>query len=282
MQYKKLFFPIGGGDELKQRINGALIVAKYFNAHLEILKSNAKPSKIMSFDKSLSESLLKDLNALARKQMDDEAHIHDVIFKKISDNLDIKVSKKPIKGKTTAYIKTKDGYRSKLIEKYSKYCDLVIISSPTNGRMTATFEATVSKSGKPALMIPRKMKSFKIDKVLIGWNNSIEVSRAVSLSIDILKQAKEVHIITSKEYAKDKKDMEKLKEYLMCHNIKATSQMVKTTRTPGEALLREAKDKNSDLIIAGALGHKGFRELMFGGATQYILEHSDIPVFMSQ
>jgi len=281
MEYKKLFFPIGGGEELKERISGALKVVKHFNAHLEILKSNAKPSKIMNFDNELSDSLLKDLNALARQQMDEDSHKHEKIFEKESKKLDVIISKDFIDKEATAYINTKSGYRSELIEKYSKYCDMVIVASPPNGDVTSTFEAAVTKSGKPTLMIPRKMKSFETSKILIGWNNSPEVARAVTSAIQILQEANEVHIVSSKEYTKDKKDLENLKNYLLHHGIKSTSEIVKTTRIPGEALLREAQVWKSDLIIAGAFSNKGLKELMFGGTTQYILEHSDVPVFMT-
>jgi len=34
---RKMFFPIGGGAELEERIHGALLVSKYFNSHLEML-----------------------------------------------------------------------------------------------------------------------------------------------------------------------------------------------------------------------------------------------------
>ena len=29
------------------------------------------------------------------------------------------------------------------------------------------------------------------------------------------------------------------------------------------------------------MGHRGLKELMFGGATRYLLEKSSLPVFMS-
>ena len=130
-------------------------------------------------------------------------------------------------------------------------------------------------------MFPRVMTKFSSDKIIIGWNNSPEVSRAVSQAIPILKNAKKVHIVTSIEYMKDINQIVKLQGYLSCHGIKSSYEIVKTTRTPGQALLNNANDGDFDLIIAGAFGHKGLRELMFGGTTKYILENTKIPIFMS-
>ena len=37
MDFKKILFPIGAGDDIEPRIYGALRVAKWFGAHMEIL-----------------------------------------------------------------------------------------------------------------------------------------------------------------------------------------------------------------------------------------------------
>ena len=281
MEYKKLFFPIGGGEELAQRIHGALLIGKHFNAHLDIFKSIAKPSQIMQFADNIPESILKELNAIAKDKLEKDLHIHEKIFKEEANKLDTTISSTIITNTASAQILSGEGYRSKLIEQESKYCDLVVVSAPHNARLTATFETTVTKSGKPALMFPREMTSFNTDRILIGWNNSPEVSRAISQAIPIMKKAKKVHIITANEYMKNENEVIKLQDYLKIHNIIATYEIVKTTNTPGEALLKNAKDGNYELIVAGAFGHKGFKELMFGGTTKYILEHTNIPIFMS-
>ena len=281
MQYKKIFFPIGGGDELRQRIHGALMIAKYFNAHIEIFKSQAKPSQIMQIDENLPQTILKELNAIAKDQQEKDLTKHEQIFKEEIEKIGNISSSTPQKDISTAEIITGDGYRSKLIEQESKYCDLVIVASPHNGRITATFETTITKSGKPALMFPREMTSFKTDKILIGWNNSPEAARAVSEAIPIMQHAKEVHIVTSKEYLPEESQMKKLQSYLLAHGISTSYDVVETTKTPGEALLNNAQKGNYDLIVAGAFGHRGLKELMFGGTTKYILEHSNLPIFMA-
>ncbi len=281
MELKKIFFPIGGGEELRQRIHGALLIGKYFNCHLEIFKSQAKPSKIMEFDDSLPKTVLKELNAMAKDKLKEDLYIHETIFNEEIKKIGNIKSDTYKKDTASAQIISGDGYRSKLIEQESKYCDLVVVSSPHNGRITATFETTVTKSGKPALMFPREMKKFSTKNILIGWNNSAEVARAVSEAIPFMKNAKKVHIITTKEYTKDMAQITKLQEYLLIHGIKTTSEIVKTTKTPGEALLNNAKEGSFDLIVAGAFGQRGLKEIMLGGTTKYILEHTNIPVFMA-
>ena len=282
MDYKKLFFPIGGGEELEERIYGALLIGKYFNSHLEVFQSQAQPSQIMQIDENLPSTILKELNAVAYARQEENMYIHKTIFEKEVSKIGNKISNTPIDGVATAQIVVGSGYRSKLIEDESKFCDLVIVASPPKGRLTATFETTITKSGKPALMFPRIMKEFSTEKIIIGWNNSPESSRAVSQAVPILKKAKKVHIVTSIEFMKDINQITKLQEYLECHGIKTTYEIVKTTRTPGQALLNQANEGGYDLIVAGAFGrHKGLRELMFGGTTEYMLRNTTLPIFMA-
>ncbi len=281
MEYKRIFFPLGGGGELRTRIHGALLVAKYFNAHMEIFKAQAKPSQIMKFDDSLPEPILKELNAMTKDRLEEELHIHETIFNEEIKKIGDIAASEPQEGKATAEIITGEGFRSKLIEQESKYCDLVVVSSPHDARMTATFETAVTKSGKPALMFPREMTEFNTDNILIGWNDSPEISKTVSRAMPLLRKAKRVHIISSKEFIKDPIQMTKLQDYLLSHGVKTTYEIVETTNTPGQALLKYAQEGAFDLIVAGAFGAKGFREYMFGGTTKYMLKHSTLPIFMA-
>ncbi|PLY05340.1 MAG: universal stress protein [Arcobacter sp.] len=282
MEYKRIFFPLGGGGELRGRIHGALLIAKYFKAHIEIFKAQVKPSQMMKFDNNLPEPVLKELNAMTKDRFEEELHIHETIFNEEIKKIGDITASKPQDGQATAETITGEGFRSKLIEQESKYCDLVIVSSPHDGRITATFEATITKSGKPALMFPREMTEFNTDNILIGWNDSPEISKTVSRAMPLLRKAKRVHIISSKEYIKDLSQMTRLQDYLLSHNIKTTYEIVKTTKTPGQALLKYAQEENFDLIVAGAFGtNKGLRELMFGGTTKYMLSHSTLPIFMA-
>jgi len=281
MNYKKMFFPIGGGEELEERIHGVLLVAKYFNTNLEVLKCELKSNLNMHKNLSIPEELFIKINEVINKQHEDENTQFKILFENKAEELGIKISKKNLPNEASTYLKSRKGLRSAIIEQESKFCDLVVASAPPLGVTTSTFETAVLKSGKSVLMIPRKMKTFSTKSVIIGWNNSPEASRALTTSIDILKEAQRVHIVSSEEYVGESDLINDLLDYLKSHNIDATYEIVKTTKIPGQALLNAALDGNFDLIVAGAYGHRGLKEMMFGGATRYLLEKSTLPVFMS-
>ncbi len=281
MIYKKMFFPIGGGEELKERLFAALLIAKYFNANLEILKCLHDSGKKMYKNLGISSHIMKEIDDVIALKAKEESIEFEKSLIEIGKIVGMEVSTTPIPNKVHALLTVKEGNRSLLVEEESKFCDIVIAAAPPSGIATATFETSVLKSGKPVLMFPRTMKTFNTKSILIGWNNTVESSRAITASIELLKQAERVQIVSSDEYSGDMIKINQLIDYLKFHDIEASYKIVETTRIPGQALLNAALDGNFDLIVAGAYGHKGLRELMFGGATRYLLEHSTLPVFMS-
>jgi len=281
MNYKKLFFPIGGGNELEERLYAALLLAKTLNTKLEILKCGLKSNINMYKTLSLPKDILNKIDEVVDNKYDDENIEFKLLFEKVAKKIGINIDDTSSQENAFAYLKIKEGIRSTLIEQESKFCDLVIAAAPPSGVTTATFETAVLKSGKPVLMFPRIMKNFSVDSIIIGWNNSTEASRALTSSISLLKKAQRVHIVSSPEYIEDSQIMQNLIDYLKEHQIDASFEIVETTRIPGQALLNAALDGNFDLIVAGAYGHKGLKELMFGGATRYLLEKSTLPIFMT-
>ena len=276
-----MFFPIGGGDELEESLHGAMLVAKYFNVNLEFLLCLSNPNRKMLNTINLPLNIQEEILAVLEGQVQVEEEKFSKLFKKLAKDNDIEVSKLHYKDRASVYFTSKDGLRSDLVKQASKFCDLVIAAAPPLGVSTATFEAAVLNSGKPVLMIPRNMQIFDANNIVIGWNNSPEASRAVTSAIPLLQKAKRVHIVSSLEYSKNDDNMNNLLSYLAYHDIDATFEIVETTKVPGEALLNAGLVGNFDLIIAGAYGHRGLRELMFGGATRYLLENSVLPIFMS-
>ena len=146
MTYKKMFFPIGGGEELRERIHGALLIGKYFNAHIEVLKAIANPTQLMNVNKSLSPTVLKQLNEMLKDDITEVVGMHNTLLEEEAKKLNITISKGRIKGKATAELITERGLRSEVIKEESIYCDVVVVASPPKGKITATFETTITKS----------------------------------------------------------------------------------------------------------------------------------------
>lgn len=283
MKYKKLLFPIGAGEDIEPRIYGALKVAQWFNTHMEILTCQLDPSVVYNMKMTLRGGVLfEEFLKSAKTELAVEHEENEKIFNKICAELGIKVSDEIIEGVCTANFTIHNGKRSAIVEQESKFCDLVVAAVPLDGKITGTFESAVLKSGKNAIVIPRKMRDFKADNILVSWTGTTQSSRALTGAIDLLKSAKKVQCITSKASLGDNAELnlKKLEEYFKIHNISASFEVIATTMIPGEALLKAANDRNADLIVASRYGENGLMEMVLGGTSRFFLEHTNIPVYL--
>jgi nucleotide-binding universal stress UspA family protein len=69
--------------------------------------------------------------------------------------------------------------------------------------------------------------------------------------------------------------------YLARHDARAEVRTFRARATEvAEGLLAAAKEAGADVLLIGAYGHSRRRELLMGGVTQHIIDHSDLPVLM--
>lgn len=278
MEYKKFFMPIDSGNELRERIYGALLVAKHFDVYLEMLHS--VPG--VKINRQLPVHILEELEEFALEKQQSESEKFNDLLADISKDIGVKVTKESVAQGFCVHPLIQLGDRSSLIAQESKYSDMIVCAAPTDGVISETFESVVLQSGKPIIVIPRVMKTFDTKSVIIAWNNSPEAARTITESLDILKNAERVHLVSSEEYLPEGDNLQKLKDYLSFHGVKITTEFLKTALHPGETLLKAAQKGGFDLIVIGAFGHnKGLKEMMFGGATKYLLKHSKLPMFMA-
>jgi len=162
--------------------------------------------------------------------------------------------------------------------------DLTVLSRPgSHGALMSTLESALFDSGRPVLMAPPSSPKSLGQTVLIHWNASTEMSRAISMAMPILCKAERVMLLTVEgsvvpgpAAAKDGL------RYLADHGIAATEKTLGARgQRPGEVILAEARAQGTDLLIKGAYTQSRFRQMIFGGATQHVLAAAELPVFLA-
>jgi len=128
---------------------------------------------------------------------------------------------------------------------------------------------------------PSSPKSFG-QIVLIHWNASTEVCRAISMAMPILCKAKHVMLLTVEGTTSSGPSAKDALMHLEAHGVVATEKTVDTRgRRPGEVILAEARAQGTDLLIKGAYTQSRLRQMIFGGATQHVLAAAELPVFLT-
>jgi nucleotide-binding universal stress UspA family protein len=187
--------------------------------------------------------------------------------------------------------RTASGNVSETVTWHARHADLVILGQldpdhppPGGGQLV---EDVLMNSGRPMLVIPYigRFETFGT-KILVGWNNSREGTRAVNDAIPLLAKAAWVMILavdpTGRKSAIDDASSADIARHLARHGISAqTARTVTDSISASDALLSYAADVGADLLVVGGYGHSRLRERLLGGVTRDLLRHMTLPVLMS-
>jgi nucleotide-binding universal stress UspA family protein len=139
------------------------------------------------------------------------------------------------------------------------------------------------ESGRPMLLAPPSPLSQIGTNVLIAWNRSTEQARATAFAMSLLQKADRVTVLTvigGTEVSEP--SVEQFTKYLWLNRIGAELKKAELDgRSTGETILATAQSLGCDLLIKGAYTQHRLRHMIFGGATQHVLENAMIPVLLA-
>lgn len=135
----------------------------------------------------------------------------------------------------------------------------------------------------PCLLLPPDYQgSASFERVAIGWNNSVSAARAIHAARPLLAQASEIYLLDGTMRSPGKRDEFPHfdpYQYLARDGVSIVAIEVAEDAT-GELLLSSARDLHAELLVIGAYSHSPLRERILGGVTRYLMEYSDMPLFL--
>jgi nucleotide-binding universal stress UspA family protein len=185
------------------------------------------------------------------------------------------------------------GNVDEIITREGRLCDLIIMGrggASANALYDSALVSALFGTGRPVMLLPESLEQgegggyLDFKTVALAWKGSLEAGRAVYSSMPFLEKAEKVYALTVEGQGETQglKEESALMEYLRTHGINATGIMVAAGNDElAEALLHRAEELKVDLLVMGAYGHSRFREMMFGGVTNYMLEKANIPLLLS-
>ncbi len=145
-------------------------------------------------------------------------------------------------------------------------------------------EGALFSSGRPVFVVPNIHKGpAKLGKAMVCWDGGLPSARAVAGSIDILKRAGKVEVVSiaGRNLPNEELPGFNITRHLTRHGISATLKKLPAAQDIGATLLSYAADSGADYMVMGAYGHSRLREFVLGGATRTILGSMTIPVLMA-
>ncbi|MBR0860260.1 universal stress protein [Bradyrhizobium liaoningense] len=172
------------------------------------------------------------------------------------------------------------------IGSYGRAFDLIAMarSDPdAAGPHRRAIESALFESGRPVLLTPSHAPRSIATNIMIHWNGSTEQARANAFAMPLLRLAERVSVLTVVGgQGVPGPSADQIVRQLQYNDIAAHVMRVELgNRETGEAVLDAARAHGCDLLIKGAFTRTRLRQMIFGGATSYIMDHADLPVLMA-
>lgn len=277
MGFKDILVHVNSTAASDIRLRLAISLARRFGARLSGLHITPDPDVPPYFKPSAVARIAK----LYRQGAREAALLSEAQFREATKDSDVVAVWQSVEGDIAAMLAGR-----------ARFSDLLVLGQydtenpPTIAAFT-TPEKVVVDAGTPILVVPT---SGNFDdsgrQVLVAWDGSRELARAVRDAMPLLRAAEQVSLLAldpdRQGHMHPDANPAELAAHLARHGVAAeVTEVFFSEKNVGNNLLVHAAQLRADLLVMGAYGHPRLLEFWLGGTTQALLERAAIPVLMS-
>lgn len=279
---KIILVPLDGSERSAEVLDTALVIAKRFDAHIKAVHVREHSIEMFNLPAAyrdeyakMSSRAVDEIIDSVKKQFNSFCNIHKV-----------KVARKPsAASEVSASLHVLEGDAETVLDRESRLVDVIAMSRPTRHRIGGPgvgelHESLMLHSGRPVLVVPpaEDWTPRRADRAAIGWNDSVEASRALALTLPWLTQMKKVTVLVSKKREASASDVV---DYLKRHGCKADHQVIVGGGNVGKKMLATCGEIGAEFLVVGGFSHTRTRQRLFGGVTSYLLSNTNIITVMA-
>lgn len=285
MSVAKILVPIRGDGKGENVLAHAAAIARRHNSHIEAVHCRARPGDLVPRGVVVPASMRKQIEAQAVELANAEEASLAEKFRRFIDTLGIELvgHGAPARDKATAGWVEAEGRQMDVIKTHGRLADLIAVAKPDRDRNLGmnTLKAALFNTGRPVMVCPpaRNAPQELGARIAIAWNGSTESARAVAMALPLLQGADQVVVLDGGAEHHGASGDELLR-YLEIRGIAAQRETIEARSNPGKVILASAKAAGADLLVMGAYSHSREYESVFGGATQYVVDRTEMPVVM--
>ncbi len=287
MGYKSILVPLEESDVLPSVLATTLLVARHFESYIEglCIRPSLAGAIAVGFEGGVA-ALAGTEEQFEQEQETRSRRLQQQFDAFVRDN-----------GLTVAVSADTAGPCARWIEdeapgigvfgQRGRIFDLIVVGRPTPGALTPamnTLETVLFESGRPVLIAPPNAPQALARNVVVAWNASTETARAVAFAMPFLQSAERVTVLTVEGALVPGPSGEEVANSLRRHGVNADAISNMGKRSPaaaGVVMLEESERLGADLLIKGGYTQSRLRQMIFGGATNHILNEAQIPVLMA-
>jgi nucleotide-binding universal stress UspA family protein len=291
MSYRTILVPIGQPDNAEGAIQAAFLVARRFAGHvrgLHVLPDLANPAThaLMATRMSLeaASSDFRKFKGSAERELQRQSSELRRLFETAAARAGAALESAPAEvARLSASWQEVTGFESELVGTLGRVFDLTVIARRgPRGSSHDTVQAALLDTGRPMLLTPPAMPDALGDVVLLAWNASPQAARVTASALPFLQSAGRVVVMSVGNGPEPAPSADDLARALAWHGISAQARHIEQgSRRVRDILLAEAAAMAADLLIIGAYSHSRMRQVVFGGVTEHMLDHAELPVLMA-
>ncbi|WP_068116032.1 universal stress protein [Tropicimonas marinistellae] len=277
-----IMMPVRGDGRGPVLFAHASALAKRFGAHVKVVHCHPKTEDLMPKGVVIPSFLRKQIEQASETSAgSDETFLHE---KFSADAKKHGVSEQdPELNKPTAKFYEYVGKQVDAVRHLGRLSDLICVSKPSKSENLGfnTLKEALFYSGRPVLVCAdTDQVAPDLGKhVAIGWNGSMEASRAVALAMPLIENAEKVTILTGGK-TEHAATAEEFQAYLGRRGVASEVVNFHVHGVPGRQLLAKCDEVGADLLIMGAYHESYERETLLGGNSAIVVEEAAIPVVM--
>jgi len=277
MTVQKIVIPIRGDGKGENVLAHAAVLARRYGAHVEALHCRPRAEDLLPYGVPIPAFLRKQIEDSSKSLADQEEKTLYDEFIALLGPVGLTLGE----GAATASWREAPGKQIDVVKANGRLADLIVVAKPDRDRNLGgnTLKAALFNTGRPVMMCPMRddHPSVLCDHVAIAWNGSSEAARAVALTESVVTQAREVTVLSGGEEIHGA-TAEDLLKYLKARGVDARLDRFDPVDGVGQTLLKRCADLSADTLIMGAYSDSHERETVFGGNTQTVVDHAEMPV----
>jgi nucleotide-binding universal stress UspA family protein len=284
---KTVLVPASGSDTDAVVFETALAAARPCRAHLEFFHLRVSSGEALRYTPHASFARGKGLhNALQELHQYAESRSAGAQrhFRDFCNQHKLAVADAPgIFRRVSASLHEERGNGEEPFITRARVHDLVVMGRFTrpNGLPPDLLQRLLVGCGRPLLVAAPDAPRNLTGTAMVCWKDAREPARALTAAMPILAETKRVVVAAVDEGHASANDAAAVARQLAWHGIRAEAQTIKADGRPVAALLSSAAAAcDADLLVMGSYSTGPLRQEIFGGCTQSLLEHADLPVFL--
>ena len=271
MSYKSILTYYDGDEGSGARLEGAIAVARLFDAHLTTVAIGYDPDLPAYAYGEIPHAVVEGMVSRAKTR------------RPRGRSSRARRSRRPASWAMSCPLVCTYGALAGKLGALSRYVDLAVLGQPYGDGIPETasdaLEGMLFDGDVPVLVCPRTTGALNIEKVLVGWDGSREALRAVRRAMPFLVRASLVEIAIYDPAPDQQAPGEQLATLLARHGVEVDIAVRPTIGVSvANALAQRITEMGADLLVMGAYGHSRFREYVLGGVTRDIMEAVPVPI----